>query len=68
MNMQRRIKGHYLVSVGTLDTILCHAREVFCLTIIVSASAIVIGYNHPSGEPIPSKADIKITRDFIRAG
>ena len=33
-----------------------------------SAAAIIIAHNHPSGEPTPSEADIKITRDFIRAG
>jgi DNA repair protein RadC len=25
-------------------------------------------HNHPSGEPTPSEADIKVTRDLIRAG
>ncbi len=68
LNTRRRIKGHYLVSVGTMDTILCHPREVFRLAIMASASAIVIAHNHPSGEPTPSEADIKITRDLIRAG
>ncbi|HOP97319.1 MAG TPA: JAB domain-containing protein [Verrucomicrobiota bacterium] len=29
LNTRRRIKGHYLVSIGTMDTILCHPREVF---------------------------------------
>jgi len=47
LNTRRRIKGHYLVSIGTMDT---------------------IAHNHPSGEPTPSEADIKITRDLIRAG
>jgi DNA repair protein RadC len=49
LNTRRRIKGHYLVSVGTMDTILCHPREVFRLAIMASASAIVIAHNHPSG-------------------
>ena len=29
---------------------------------------IVLMHNHPSGEPTPSEADIKVTRDMIRAG
>ena len=57
-----------MVSVGTLDTILIHAREVFRTAIIFGASAIVLMHNHPSGEPQPSDADIKVTRDLIRAG
>lgn len=61
-------QGHYLVSIGTMDTILCHPREVFRLAIMASAAAIIIAHNHPSGEATPSKADIKITRDLIQAG
>jgi DNA repair protein RadC len=67
LNTRRRIKGHLLVATGTLDTILVHAREVF-RPAIVAAAAVVIMHNHPSGEPEPSEADIKVTRDLIRAG
>lgn len=68
LNTRRRVKGHQLVSIGTLDTILVHAREVFRGAIIAAAAAVVIMHNHPSGEPTPSDADIKVTRDLIRAG
>jgi DNA repair protein RadC len=68
LNTRRRIKGHHLVSIGTLDTILVHPREVFRLAIVAAASAIVIMHNHPSGESEPSEADVKVTRDLIRAG
>ena len=68
LNTRRRVKGHHLVSIGTLDTILVHPREVFRTAIIVSAAAILVMHNHPSGEPQPSEADIKVTRDLIRAG
>jgi DNA repair protein RadC len=68
LNTRRKIKGHYFVSVGTMDTILCHPREVFRLAIMASAAGIIIMHNHPSGESSPSDADIKITRDLIRGG
>jgi DNA repair protein RadC len=68
LNTRHKIKGHYFVSVGTMDTILVHPREVFRLAIMASAHAIVIMHNHPSGESTPSDADIKVTRDLIRAG
>ena len=45
LNTRRRIKGHYLVSIGTMDTILCHPREVFRLAIMASAAAIIIAHN-----------------------
>ena len=68
LNTRRRVKGHYLVSVGIQDTILVHPREVFRLALVTAASAIVLMHNHPSGDPTPSEADIKVTRDLIRAG
>jgi len=39
-----------LISTGTLDTLLVHAREVFRPAIVAAASAIIIMHNHPSGE------------------
>ncbi|MGO8696997.1 MAG: JAB domain-containing protein [Limisphaerales bacterium] len=68
LNTRRKVKGHYLVSIGIMDTILVHPREVFRLAIMTGASAIVLTHNHPSGDPSPSEADIKVTRDLIRAG
>jgi hypothetical protein len=68
LNTRRRVRGHHLVSIGTMDTILVHGREVFRTAIIGAASAIVLAHNHPSGDATPSEADIKVTRDLIRAG
>jgi len=68
LNTRKRVKGHHLVSIGTMDTMLVHAREVFRTAIVSSASSIILGHNHPSGDPTPSEADVKVTRDLIRAG
>jgi hypothetical protein len=68
LNTRRRVKGHQLVTIGTMDTLLVHPREVFRGAVIASAAAVILMHNHPSGEPTPSDADIKITRDLIRAG
>ena len=68
LNTRRRLIRVEEISHGTLDTLLIHPREVFKPAIVASASAIVIVHNHPSGDPTPSEADIKITRDLIRAG
>ena len=68
LNTRRRVKGHHLVSIGTLDTVLVHAREVFSVAIAMKAAFIVLIHNHPSGDPSPSEADGKVTRDLIRAG
>ncbi|OHA21689.1 MAG: hypothetical protein A2849_02190 [Candidatus Taylorbacteria bacterium RIFCSPHIGHO2_01_FULL_51_15] len=68
LNTRHRVKGHQLVTIGTMDTLLVHPREVFRAAVIVGAARIVLMHNHPSGEPAPSEADIKVTRDLIRAG
>jgi DNA repair protein RadC len=68
LNTRRRLIRIEKVSQGTLDTILVHPREVFKIAISANASAVVLAHNHPSGDPTPSEADIRVTRDLIRAG
>ena len=68
LNTRRRLIRVEQVSQGTLDTILVHPREVFKSAIAARAAAVVLVHNHPSGDPTPSDADIKVTRDLIRAG
>lgn len=68
VNSRRRVKCHSVLSQGTIDCVLIHPREIFRIAIIQSAAAVIVMHNHPSGEPTPSEADIKITRDLIRAG
>ena len=60
--------GFEVIANGTLDTILCHPREVFKSAIVSNAHSIILAHNHPSGDPTPSEADIKVTRDMYRAG
>ncbi len=68
VNTRRRLLRVDKVSQGTLDTILVHPREVFKPAIAANAAAVILLHNHPSGDPTPSEADIKVTRDLIRAG
>jgi DNA repair protein RadC len=68
LNTRRKLLRVDKISQGTLDTILVHPREVFKPAIAASAAALVLVHNHPSGDPTPSEADIKVTRDLIRAG
>jgi DNA repair protein RadC len=68
LNTRRRLIRVEKISDGTLDTLLVHPREVFKMAIAANAAAIVLAHNHPSGDPTPSEADIRVTRDLIRAG
>ena len=51
LNTRKRVKGHQLVTIGTMDTLLVHAREVFRTAIVSSAASVLLLHNHPSGEP-----------------
>jgi len=68
LNTRRRLIAVENVAQGLLDQVLVHAREVFAIAIAKRSSAIILAHNHPSGDPSPSEADIRVTRDLIRAG
>jgi DNA repair protein RadC len=68
LTVRRRLIRMEPVSAGILDSILVHPREVFRVAIAANAAAVILVHNHPSGDPTPSEADIKVTRDLIRAG
>jgi DNA repair protein RadC len=68
LNTRHRLIRVDEVIDGTIDTLLVHPREVFRSAIAANAAAVVLAHNHPSGDPTPSEADIKVTRDLIRAG
>jgi DNA repair protein RadC len=68
LNTRRRLIRVETVSEGILDQVPVHAREVYRRAIAANAHAIVLAHNHPSGDPLPSEADIRVTRDLNRAG
>ncbi len=45
LNTRRRVKGHQLLTLGTMDTILVHPREVFRAAVIAAAAAVVLAHN-----------------------
>lgn len=56
------------ISKGILDACLVHPREVFKEAVRACAAAVVLVHNHPSGDPTPSREDIKLTRQLIEVG
>jgi len=68
LTTQNIIKYIDLISLGTLNSSLTHPREVFRLAIHEGVSALIIGHNHPSGDPSPSDEDMKITQRLVQAG
>ena len=53
---------------GTVDHAPVYPREVMRRALELSASAIILVHNHPSGDPTPSQADIDMTRQVVEAG
>lgn len=53
---------------GSLDISIVHPREIFKFALEESAASIIVIHNHPSGDPTPSKDDIKITKQLVEAG
>lgn len=56
------------ITKGIADASLVHPREVFKEAILVSAVALVVAHNHPSGDPTPSKEDVRITESLVHSG
>ena len=68
LNTKFKIVAVHEISRGTLNASIVHPREVFKPAILHNAAAIICFHNHPSGDPEPSKEDIKITNRLIEAG
>lgn len=52
---------------GTVDHTPVYPREVARRALELSATAIILAHNHPSGDPTPSTADIAMTREIVAA-
>ena len=52
---------------GTVDHTPVYVREVVKRALELSATAIVLVHNHPSGDPTPSRADIQMTKEIVAA-
>src|SRR5690606_19017719 len=67
LNRKNRLLRRVEVTSGTAGSTLVHPREVFREAIREGASAVVCVHNHPSGDPAPSAADIRVTRQLREA-
>lgn len=68
LNSRRRILKTKTLFIGSLNESIIHSREIFKIALEEGASGIILVHNHPSGEPIPSDADIESTKDIHKAG
>lgn len=57
-----------VVSVGLVNKVQVHPREVFADPITDRATAVIVAHNHPSGSLVPSQEDVDVTRLLKDAG
>lgn len=63
-----RLIAQRTITVGILDSVAAHPREVFADAITDRAASVVLAHNHPSGDPRPSHHDITLTQQLAAAG
>ncbi len=68
LDVRNRVLATPTISVGGLTSSIAHPREVFQEALRYSAAALILVHNHPSGDPSPSREDIQITKQMMKAG
>jgi len=65
LDKRNQLIADELQQIGTVDHTPVYPREVVKRALELSASAIILVHNHPSGDPTPSRADIQMTQQII---
>ena len=68
LDTRHRLIETRTVSIGSIDHTFMSPREVVRDALLANASAVVLGHNHPSGDPEPSVDDEAVTRRIDAAG
>ncbi len=67
LDKRNQILADEIQSQRTVDHTPVYVREVVKRALDIGATAIVLVHNHPSGDPVPSRADIEMTKEIISA-
>jgi len=68
VDQKNRLIGINTVSIGSMTASVVHPREVWKPAILCNAAAVLLGHNHPSGDPQPSKEDRAMTTRLVETG
>ena len=68
LDKRNQIIADEVQQTGTVGHTPVYVREVVKLPLELSATAIVLVHNHPSGDPTPSRADIEMTNQIVATG
>jgi len=64
LDKKNRLIADEVQQTGTVDHTPVYPREVIKRTLELSATALILVHNHPSGDPAPSSADVRMTREI----
>lgn len=67
LDKKNQLIADEVMNEGTVDHAPVYPREIVRRALELSASAVILLHNHPSGDPTPSRADIDMTRQIIEA-
>jgi DNA repair protein RadC len=67
LDRKNRLIDDELQQRGTVDHTPAYPRQVVKRALELSATAVILVHNHPSGDPTPSKADIEMTKAIVEA-
>jgi DNA repair protein RadC len=67
LNTKHQLVWTEIVSVGSLNESIAHPREILRPALIHSAYGFILAHNHPSGDPLASEADRRLTRRIHEA-
>ena len=67
LDKKNRLIADEMLGQGTVDHAPVYPREVARRALELSASALILVHNHPSGDPHPSAADVDMTRQVAAA-
>jgi DNA repair protein RadC len=65
LDKRNRLIADELQQEGTVDHTPVYPREVVKRALELSATAVILVHNHPSGDPTPSQADIQMTKEIV---
>ena len=68
LDRANKIIGHNIVSMGGMTGTVVDAKLIFKAALLSNACAVILCHNHPSGNIVPSQADIDLTRKLVKAG
>jgi DNA repair protein RadC len=67
LDAKNQLIADEVMNKGTVDHAPVYPREIARRALELSAAAVILVHNHPSGDPKPSAADVAITRDIVAA-